>query len=121
MLVCFNTNCFYAKGEQGIELSEMGKGEHDAVSQTRKDQRSNSRPLHTMDTDLQVTRDSPDGNGKAALTLNLDSGSSRVAQLKHHDTESQVTITLFVFVLFSLSEFVTLWLFAAIVAWRQSP
>lgn len=100
MLVCFDTNCFYAKGEQDIEFSETGKGEHHAVSQTRKDQRSNSRPFHTMDTDLQMTRDTADGNGKAALTLSLDSGSSRVAQLRDLETESQVTITLLVFVLF---------------------
>ena len=99
MLVCFDINCFYAKGEQGIEFSETGKGEHHAVSQTRKDQRSNSRPFHTTDTDLQMTRDSADANGKAALTLSLDSG-SRVAQLRELETESQVTITLLVFVLF---------------------
>ncbi|XP_067044886.1 tuberin-like isoform X1 [Acropora muricata] len=75
-------------GEQGIEFSETGKGEHHAVSQTRKDQRSNSRPCHTTDTDLQMTRDSADANGKAALTLSLDSG-SRVAQLRELETESQ--------------------------------
>lgn len=75
-------------GEQGIEFSETGKGEHHAVSQTRKDQRSNSRPFHTTDTDLQMTRDSADANGKAALTLSLDSG-SRVAQLRELETESQ--------------------------------
>lgn len=75
-------------GEQGIEFSETGKGEHHAVCQTRKDQRSNSRPFHTTDTDLQMTRDSADANGKAALTLSLDSG-SRVAQLRELETESQ--------------------------------
>ena len=53
-----------------------------------------------MDTDLQMTRDIADANGKAALTLSLDSGSSRVAQLRNLDTESQVKITLLVFVMF---------------------
>ncbi|XP_015768229.1 PREDICTED: tuberin-like [Acropora digitifera] len=71
------------------EMSELASDEENVLSRKVEDHRERTgMQFLVRDTDLQMTRDSADANGKAALTLSLDSG-SRVAQLRELETESQ--------------------------------
>lgn len=75
--------------ERKTELSGKDQDERQAVTPTRRGERPKSLPFHVPNADPPVIRESPEfaldkvfpEKGKAALTMSLDSGSSRFNQL----------------------------------------
>ena len=111
-----NTVCALPLEERKTELSGKDQDERQAVTPTRRGERPKSLPFHVPNADPPVIRESPEfaldkvfpEKGKAALTMSLDSGSSRFNQLpapkrspkprgaiKNPDSGSQVRILTF--------------------------